>query len=91
MRVDLVLELPEDLPEEQQRAAMQAAQEAAILTLFRNGAISTRVAAQLLGLTYHAFLDRLASHALPVAHGPLDLRGVEAIQQRLTPEPPPHA
>ena len=91
MRLEIAIELPEDLPEDQRREAMQAAQEAAILTLFRNGAISTRVAAQALGLTYHAFLDRLASVALPVARGPLDLKGLEAIRQKLTPEPPPRA
>lgn len=71
MRLEIAIELPED----QWCEAVQAAQEAAILTLFRNGAISTRVAAQVLGLTYHAFLDRLASVALPVARGPLDLKG----------------
>mgnify|MGYP001575441880 CR=1 FL=1 len=85
MRLDVEIELPEDLPEEQRREAMKAAQEAAILTLFRNGAISTRVAAQTLGLTYRAFLDRLAGVALPVARGTLDLNEVEAIRQKLCP------
>jgi len=89
MRLEITIELPEDLTEEQRREAMQTAQEAAILTLFRNGVISTRVAAQALGLAYHAFLDRLASVALPIARGPLDLKRVEAVRQKLTPGPPP--
>ena len=45
MRLDLTIELPENLQEDQRRAAAKAAQEAAILSLFRSGAISSRVAA----------------------------------------------
>ena len=91
MRLEITIELPEDVPEEQQREAMKAAQEAAILMLFQNGAISTRVAAQALGLTYRAFLDRLVAVALPVARGPLDLKRLEAIRQQFTSGPPSHA
>ena len=42
MRLHLTIELPENLPEEQRQVAAKAAQEAAILRLFRDGAISKR-------------------------------------------------
>lgn len=80
MRLDLTIELPENLPEGQRQAAAKAAQEAAILRLFRDGAISSRVAAQALGLSYHAFLDRLAELGIPAARGPLASGALEAIR-----------
>lgn len=80
MRLDLTIELPENLPEEQRQAAAKAAQEAAILRLFRDGAISSRVAAQALGLSYRAFLDRLAELGIPAARGPLASGALEAIR-----------
>ena len=83
MRLDVEIELPEDLPEDQRQAARKAAREAAILTLFRNGAISSRVAAQALGLTYRVFLDLLSGAAIPVARGPLSVEELQAIRQKL--------
>jgi predicted HTH domain antitoxin len=82
MRLDLTIELPENLQDDQRQAAAKAAQEAAILTLFRNGAISSRVAAQVLGLSYYAFLDRLAELRVPVAREPLAASVVEVIRQQ---------
>jgi hypothetical protein len=72
MRLDLTIELPENLSEEQRQAAAKAAQEAAILRLLCDGAISSRIAAQALGLSYHALLDQLADLGIPAARGPLD-------------------
>lgn len=91
MRLDIAIDIPEDLPEDQRRSAMKAAKEAAILTLFRDGAISTRAAAQALGLSYHELLDRLASATLPVARGAVDLKALEAIRQCLSPREHPTA
>lgn len=89
MRLELAIELPEDLPEDQRQEAKRAAREAAILTLFRNGAISSRVAAQALGLTYQAFLDLLAATGIPVARGPLDVNRLQALRQTLAPRSAP--
>jgi hypothetical protein len=88
MHLNMTIELPENLHEDQRQAAMKAAQEAAILTLFRDGAISSRVAAQALGLTYHAFLDRLAEVGLPVARGPLAMRALASVRQHVSRQPP---
>lgn len=84
MRLDLTIELPEELHEDQQKAAAKAAQEAAILALFRNGAISSRVAAKLLGLTYTAFLDRIAELGIPAASGTIRVAAIEAVRRQLT-------
>ena len=88
MHLNMTIELPENLQEDQRQAAMKAAQEAAILTLFRDGAISSRVAAQALGLTYHAFLDHLAEIGLPVARGTLATHALASVRQHISQEPP---
>jgi hypothetical protein len=88
MRLEVTIDLPENLQEDQRQAAVKAAQEAAILTLFGNGAISSRVAAQALGISYHAFLDRLAELGLPAARGPLGTRALASVQQHVPQRPP---
>ncbi len=88
MRLDVTIELPENLREDQRQAAAKAAQEAAILTLFRNSAISSRVAAQALGISYHVFLERLAEIGLPVARGPLATRALASVRQQIPQQPP---
>ncbi len=85
MRLDVAIELPEDLPEEQRHEAAKAAREAAVLTPFRNGAISSRVASSALGLTYQDFLDLLSTAGIPAARGPLDKQGLWTIRQKLNP------
>ncbi len=82
MRFDLTIELPEELHEDQRKAATKAAQEAAILALFRSGAISSRVAAKSLGLSYTAFLDRIAELGIPVASGALRIAALEATHKQ---------
>ena len=89
VRLEVAIDLPEDLPEEQRHEAAKAAREAAILTLFRNGAISSRVAASALGLTYRDFLDLLSTAGIPVARGPLDKHALWTIRQKLNPASPP--
>jgi hypothetical protein len=88
MRLNVTIELPENLQEDQRQAAAKAAQEAAILTLFRNGAISSRVAAQALGISYQAFLDRLGEIGLPAARGPLATRALASVQHQIPQQPP---
>ena len=87
MHLNMTIELPENLQEDQRQAAMKAAQEAAILTLFRDGAISSRVAAQALGLTYHAFLDRLAEIGLPIVRGPLATHALASVRRHVSQQP----
>jgi hypothetical protein len=82
MRLELTIELPENLGEDQRCAATRAAQEAAVLTLFRSGAISSRVAAQTLGLSYTVFLDRIAELGIFAASGPLASARLEALRQQ---------
>ena len=82
MRLELTIELPENLQEDQRRAAAKAAQEAAILSLFRSGAISSRVAARTLGLSYAVFLDWIAEFGIPVASGPLATGALEIVRRQ---------
>ena len=82
MRLELTIELPENPGEDQRRAATRAAQEAAVLTLFRSGAISSRMAAQALGLSYTVSLDRIAELGIPVASGPLATAPLEALRRQ---------
>lgn len=60
------IELPEDVPPDGLENAQLAAFEAAILSLWKSGCLSTREAAKRLGLTYHEFLELLDTRGIPV-------------------------
>jgi hypothetical protein len=77
------IELPEGVSAETKANAEARGAEAIVLALWEAGAISTRVAAEELGLTYYDYLDLLAARGIPVVRGPLDLQAVEEAEQKL--------
>ena len=54
-----------------------------VLTLWQEEQISTRVAAEELGLTYREFLDLLAARGIPVVDGSFEMEPIEAAKQKL--------
>jgi hypothetical protein len=75
----VVLEVPEDVSEDAKQKAFQAA----VLTLWKEGAISTGVAAAELELTRHDFLDLLAAEGIPVVRRSPDIERIKEAQQKL--------
>jgi hypothetical protein len=76
----VVLEVPEGVPEEIKRKAY----DAAVLTLWEEGAISSGVAAAELGLTHHDFLDLLASKGIPIVRRPPNLERIKEAGRKLS-------
>jgi predicted HTH domain antitoxin len=67
--VRLEWDLPDSLYDEvlgDEAQAAEAAKRALVLDWVRGGRVSVRKGAELLGLGYHAFLDLLAAHRVPV-------------------------
>ena len=58
-------------------------EEAAVLALWEAGELSTRRAAEELGLSYREFLDLLAARGIPVESGPLNLQAIEEAERKL--------
>lgn len=77
------IELPDGISSETKASAEARGAEAVILALWEAGAISTRVAAEELGLTYYDYLDLLAARGIPVVREPLDLEAVEEAARKL--------
>jgi hypothetical protein len=75
----VILEVPEDVPEE----AKQKAYQAAVLALWEEGAISTGVAAAELQLTRHDFLDLLAAKGIPVVRRSPNPERIKEAQRKL--------
>jgi predicted HTH domain antitoxin len=73
----VTLEVSDEISHEARATALSRAEEAIVLSFWESGEISTRRAAEELGLTYRGFLDLLAERGIPVERGPLDLEGVE--------------
>ena len=65
--VNIRFELPRSLSAQDLKKAQAAALQAAVLELYEQGAISGRVAAERLGLSYYDLLDRLGSKGIPSA------------------------
>ncbi len=76
----VILEVPEEVPEEAKKKAHQAA----VLSLWEEGAISTGVAAAELQLTRHDFLDLLASKGIPVVRRSPNPERIEEAQRKLS-------
>jgi predicted HTH domain antitoxin len=81
--VKVKIEVPDGVSDEAREGAERHAHEAAVLTLFKEGAISTRQAAAELGLTYYDFLDLLSARGIPVERGPLNTEALEEARRRL--------
>lgn len=81
--IHMTLEVPEGTSEADRAAAELRAREAAVLSLWENEALSTRAAAERLGLAYGEFLDLLAARGIPVERGPLATEAIEAAARQL--------
>lgn len=82
----LKIELPEELVEilgASEEEATAKVREEAVLTLWKEGKISTRTAASALGLSYTQYLNLLAERKIPVSTGKLNLKAVEEILESL--------
>ena len=80
MASKVILKVPEEISEQ----ARQKAHQAAVLTLWQEGALTIREAALELDLSYHDFLDLLAAQGLPVAHGgEINVAAIEAAERKL--------
>jgi predicted HTH domain antitoxin len=83
MDATIVLEVPEHVSE----PARKKAREAAVLTLWEEGAISTGVAAAEMGLSRHDFLDLLASKNIPVVRRPPNPERIKEASRKLSANP----
>jgi predicted HTH domain antitoxin len=84
--VKVNVEVPEDISEQERTIAERRAREAVILSLWEADRLSTREAAEKLGLSYGDFLDLLAARGIPVERGELNLEAIRAASQRLADE-----
>jgi hypothetical protein len=86
--IEVTLRAPAGVSETAKEAATAQAHEAAVLALWTAGELSTRQAAEELGLDYHQYLDLLAEKGIPVESGPLDLAALEDARRRLSGDAP---
>jgi len=73
----VTLEVSDEISPEARETALSRAKEAIVLSFWESGEISTRYAAEELGMTYRGFLDLLAERGIAVERGPIDLEAVE--------------
>ena len=77
------LEGPEGSSDQTRQAAQTQADETAILALWQSGELSTRRAAEELGVSYHEFLDLLAARGIPaVSGGDIQTEAIEAAARK---------
>jgi predicted DNA-binding protein (UPF0251 family) len=86
--VKVKLEVPARVPDPIRESVQARLEEAAVLGLWEAGELSTRSAAEELGLTYRGFLDLLAARGIPVETGPLNLKAIEEAEVKLAGNPP---
>jgi hypothetical protein len=83
------VEVPDGISDQARQAVQTQAEEAAVLGLWKAGELSTRRAAEELGLTYYDFLDLLAARGIPVVGGgELNAEAIEAAERKLAVERP---
>ena len=58
--------------------------EQATLGLWESGSLSTRQAAEILGISYVEFMDLLADKGIPIEQGDLDLDLIEDAERKLS-------
>ena len=83
-KLEICIEVPDDVSEESLRLAERQAKEAAVLLLQQQGEISIREAAMDLALTYEGYLDLLADKGLPATCGDADLALLEPFERWLS-------
>lgn len=67
--IEVKIEVPDEVSEKGLKAAEAKAKEAAVISLWEQGELSTRQAAAVLGMTYRAYLDLLAERGIPIVQG----------------------
>jgi hypothetical protein len=83
------VEVPEEVGDEARVEAETKAHEAAVLAVWQVGKLSTRRAAEELGLTYYDFLDLLAARGIPVVSGgDIHTEAIEAAKRKLAGDRP---
>jgi predicted HTH domain antitoxin len=85
--IKVQVDMPEGVSDESKQAAEQKAHEAAVLTLWEAGELSTREAAAELSLPYHEFLDLLNERGIPVESGMFDAEALEKAKRHLAERP----
>lgn len=78
------IEVPEGISDQTRQAVQTEVEETAVLALWQAGELSTRRAAEELGLSYYDFLDLLAARGIPVVSGgDINTDAIEAAQRKL--------
>jgi predicted HTH domain antitoxin len=75
---------PDEASGQRKQAVQSCVDELLCLELWKQGDMSTRQAAEALGLTYREFLDLLADRGIPVEDGEFDPKAIEEAQKILT-------
>jgi hypothetical protein len=83
--VRVELHLPEGTAPSARTAAQRGAEEGAVLRLWQAGELSTRQAAEELGLLYADFLELATSHGIAIEQAPPDEDIIAAAARRLRP------
>ena len=78
----ITLEVPESISTQGQENAAKRAKEFAIISLWQDGELSTRQAADALALTYYDFLNLLSGHRIPVEAGGFRQKVVDSAAKR---------
>jgi predicted HTH domain antitoxin len=86
--IKVKLEVPAGVPDSIRESVQARLEEAAVLGLWEAGELSTRSAAEELGLTYREFLDLLAARGIPVENGPLNMQAIEKAEAKLAAHQP---
>jgi hypothetical protein len=81
--VRVSIDAPETIGEAARLVAEERAREAAVLSLWEQAELSTRQAADELGLHYQDFLDLLTAKGIPVERGEPNLAAVEDARCKL--------
>jgi hypothetical protein len=83
------VEVPQEVGDEARVEAETKAREAAVLAIWQAGKLSTRRAAEELGLTYYDYLDLLAARGIPaVSGGDINTEAIEAAERKLAGDRP---
>ena len=77
------VEMPAGISEQTAKTAQRRGEESVVLAVWQAGEISTRQAAEELGLSYHDFLDLLAERGIPVESDMFDMEALEEARRKL--------
>lgn len=81
--IRVTIEAPESISSAARETVERQAHETAVLAFWQGGQLSTRQAADELGLTYHEFLELLATKGIPVEQDMFDGDALEQARRQL--------